>query len=83
MDFFARAIEAVRAEVKAERFVLVGRSMGTPIVLRYAHLSISATHCGFGLRRWPYAPAGDAGPRLSPTLELLWVNRMVAASASA
>ena len=38
MDFFARAIEAVRAEVKADRFVLVGHSMGTPVVLRYAHL---------------------------------------------
>lgn len=38
MGFFARAIEAVRAEVKAERFVLVGHSMGTPVVLRYAHL---------------------------------------------
>jgi pimeloyl-ACP methyl ester carboxylesterase len=38
MDLFARAIEAVRAEVKAERMVLVGHSMGTPVVLRYAHL---------------------------------------------
>lgn len=37
MDLFARAIEAVRAEVKAERVVLVGHSMGTPVVLRYAH----------------------------------------------
>lgn len=38
MDLFARAIEAVRAEAKAERIVLVGHSMGTPVVLRYAHL---------------------------------------------
>ncbi len=38
MDLFARAIEAVRAEVNAERVVLVGHSMGTPVVLRYAHL---------------------------------------------
>lgn len=38
MDLFARAIEAVRAEVKAERIVAVGHSMGTPVVLRYAHL---------------------------------------------
>ena len=37
MDLFARAIEAVRAEAKAERVVLVGHSMGTPVVLRYAH----------------------------------------------
>jgi pimeloyl-ACP methyl ester carboxylesterase len=38
MDLFARAIEAVRVEVKAERVVAVGHSMGTPGVLRYAHL---------------------------------------------
>lgn len=38
MDLFARAIEAVRAEAKADRVVLVGHSMGTPVVLRYAHL---------------------------------------------
>jgi pimeloyl-ACP methyl ester carboxylesterase len=38
MDLFARAIEAVRAEVKADHVVLVGHSMGTPVVLRYAHL---------------------------------------------
>lgn len=38
MDLFARAIEAVRAEVKADRVVLVGHSMGTPVILRYAHL---------------------------------------------
>ena len=38
MDLFARAIEAVRAEVKADRVVLVGHSMGTPVVMRYAHL---------------------------------------------
>jgi len=38
MDLFARAIEAVRDESKADRVVLVGHSMGTPVVLRYAHL---------------------------------------------
>jgi pimeloyl-ACP methyl ester carboxylesterase len=38
MDLFARAIEAVRVEVKAQRVVAVGHSMGTPVVLRYAHL---------------------------------------------
>ena len=38
MDLFARAIEAVREEVKADRVVLVGHSMGTPVILRYAHL---------------------------------------------
>lgn len=38
MDLFARAVEAVRAESNAERVVLVGHSMGTPVVLRYAQL---------------------------------------------
>lgn len=38
MNLFARAVEAVRAEVKADRIVLVGHSMGTPVVLQYAHL---------------------------------------------
>jgi len=38
MDLFARAVEAVRRDVNAQRVVLVGHSMGTPVVLRYAHL---------------------------------------------
>ena len=38
MDLFARAIEAVREEVKLDRPVLAGHSMGTPVVLRHAHL---------------------------------------------
>src|SRR6516165_3200359 len=32
MDLFARAIEAVRAEAGADNVVLVGHSMGTPVV---------------------------------------------------
>src|SRR5258708_6788922 len=36
MDLFARAIEAVREEAKVNRAVLVGHSMGTPIVRQYA-----------------------------------------------
>jgi pimeloyl-ACP methyl ester carboxylesterase len=38
MDLFARAVEAVRQDVRAERVVLVGHSMGTPVVFRYATL---------------------------------------------
>src|ERR1700689_153433 len=38
MDLFARAIEAVRAEVKADRVVVVGHSVGTPAILLYAPL---------------------------------------------
>jgi pimeloyl-ACP methyl ester carboxylesterase len=36
MDLFARAVEAVRAEAGAQRLVLVGHSMGTPVVRQYA-----------------------------------------------
>lgn len=38
LDLFARSVEAVREQVKAERVVLVGHSMGTPVILRYAQL---------------------------------------------
>jgi pimeloyl-ACP methyl ester carboxylesterase len=38
MDLFARAIEAVRTEVKADQAVLAGHSMGSPVVIRYAQL---------------------------------------------
>ena len=38
MDLFARAVESVRSESKADRVVLVGHSMGTPVVVQYARL---------------------------------------------
>ncbi len=38
MDLFARAVESVRAEAGVDRVVLVGHSMGTPVVVRYARL---------------------------------------------
>ncbi|HTR37047.1 MAG TPA: alpha/beta hydrolase [Bryobacteraceae bacterium] len=38
MDLFARAVEAVRREAKADRVVLVGHSMGTPVVIQYERL---------------------------------------------
>lgn len=38
MDLFARAVEAVRSEAKADRVVLVGHSMGTPVIVQYARL---------------------------------------------
>ena len=36
MELFSRAIEAVRAEAKVEKAVLVGHSMGTPVIRKYA-----------------------------------------------
>ena len=38
MALFARAVEAVRADAKVDRAVLVGHSMGTPVIREYAHL---------------------------------------------
>lgn len=38
MDVFARAVEAVRAEAGVERIVLVGHSMGAPVIRQYARL---------------------------------------------
>jgi pimeloyl-ACP methyl ester carboxylesterase len=38
LDLFARAVEAVRAESKADRVVLVGHSMGAPVIRQYARL---------------------------------------------
>src|SRR5215471_7058624 len=36
MDVFARAIEAVRAEIKVDKIVLVGHSMGAAVIWQYA-----------------------------------------------
>ena len=38
MDLFARAGEAVRAETRADKIVLVGHSMGAPVIRQYARL---------------------------------------------
>ncbi len=38
MDMFARAVEAVRAQEKVDKIILVGHSMGTPVIRQYAHL---------------------------------------------
>ena len=38
MDLFARAVEAVRRESNADKVVLVGHSMGTPVIRQYTRL---------------------------------------------
>jgi pimeloyl-ACP methyl ester carboxylesterase len=38
MDVFAKAVEAVRAEANVDRVILVGHSMGGPVIYRYAQL---------------------------------------------
>src|SRR5690606_3501407 len=35
---FARAVESVRSETKADKVVLVGHSMGAPVIRQYARL---------------------------------------------
>ena len=51
MDVFARAVEAVRAEANAERIVLVGHSMGAPVIRQYAH-TVSPARRRARRRRW-------------------------------
>jgi pimeloyl-ACP methyl ester carboxylesterase len=38
MALFARAVEAVRAEAGADRIVLIGHSMGVPVIRQYARM---------------------------------------------
>jgi pimeloyl-ACP methyl ester carboxylesterase len=38
MELFAKSIEAVRIEAKAGKIVLVGHSMGTPVIRQYARM---------------------------------------------
>jgi pimeloyl-ACP methyl ester carboxylesterase len=38
MEFFAKSVEAVRVKAKAGKIVLVGHSMGTPVIRQYARL---------------------------------------------
>jgi len=38
MDLFAKAIEAVRRDAKVDKMILVGHSMGTPVIRQYARL---------------------------------------------
>lgn len=40
MDLFARAVEAVRKDSKAGPVVVVGPSMGAPVILQYARLCL-------------------------------------------
>ncbi len=71
MDLFARAIEAVRRESKADKVVLVGHSMGTPVIRQYARLypqHVAGLVLVDGLVFAPPAAAGRgaAPPQASP-----------------
>ena len=38
MDLFAKAVEGVRRDLHADKMILVGHSMGTPVIRQYARL---------------------------------------------
>jgi len=65
---FARAVEAVRAEAKADKIVLVGHSMGAPVIRQYAHLfpqhvaALVAVDGPLDMRGFPPAQAGQGPP---------------------
>jgi pimeloyl-ACP methyl ester carboxylesterase len=72
MDLFARAVEAVRAEAGAERIVLVGHSMGAPVIRQYAHLypqrvaGLVAVDGPLDLRTFGDLPPGFPPPLTGP-----------------
>ncbi len=70
MDLFARAVEAVRSEAQADKVVLVGHSMGTPVIRQYARLypqHVAGLVLVDGLVFMPAASAGAAAPPLQPS----------------
>ena len=67
MEQFARAVEAVRAEAKVERAVLVGHSMGTPVIRMYA-LIYPARVAGLVLVDGLVQVAGAAPPFTPPPM---------------
>jgi pimeloyl-ACP methyl ester carboxylesterase len=68
MEMFAKAVEAVRAEQKADKIVLVGHSMGTPVIREYArrYPQHDGTRPG-GRRR--AAPPRQGAPPPAPILD--------------
>jgi pimeloyl-ACP methyl ester carboxylesterase len=71
MDLFARAVEAVRAEAGAERIVLVGHSMGAPVIRQYARsypnrvAGLVAVDGPLDMRGFPPPQLGQAPPPVS------------------
>jgi len=71
MDLFARAVEAVRADARAERIVLVGHSMGAPVIRQYAKLypqhvtALVAVDGPLDMRTFPQPQAGQGPPPMT------------------
>ena len=79
MELFARAIEAVRAEAKVEKAVLVGHSMGTPVIRKYALMypdRVSGLVIVDGLVQLP-AAGGQLGRGPIPAMALAGRETMV------
>jgi pimeloyl-ACP methyl ester carboxylesterase len=71
MELFARAVEAVRKDSKADRVVVVGHSMGTPVVIEYARLHPEHTAALVfvdGLVNLTPAPPGSSARVPNPSL---------------
>jgi pimeloyl-ACP methyl ester carboxylesterase len=79
IDLFARAVEAVRQDSKADRIIVVGHSMGTPVVIQYARLfpehTAGLVFVDGGVTvpdgSWlpdPKAMAGPDGPKMRETM---------------
>jgi pimeloyl-ACP methyl ester carboxylesterase len=70
MDLFARAVEAVRAEAGSDKIVLVGHSMGAPVIRQYARLypqrvaALVAVDGPLDMRQFPaeFKPPSLTGP---------------------
>ncbi len=71
MDLFARAVEAVRQEAKADKVVLVGHSMGAPVIRQYARLypqhvaALVAVDGPLDMRAFPSPQAGQGPPPMT------------------
>src|SRR5262245_47234852 len=72
MDLFARAVEAVRVDAGADRIVLVGHSMGAPVIRQYAHLypnrvaGLVAVDGPLDMRAFAELPQGFPPPLTGP-----------------
>jgi len=65
LELFAKAVEAVRSEAKADKVVLVGHSMGTPVVVQYARMFPQHT-AGLVFADGLVRIGGGAGPAPDP-----------------
>jgi pimeloyl-ACP methyl ester carboxylesterase len=68
MDSFARAVEAVVRDAKVRRAVLVGHSMGTPVVRQFYRLFPEKTRALVFVdgSLWPFAPRAASEAFLAP-----------------